>query len=291
MRHDDARTTRYTLPGDRVFPESIGYDPATGDFYVGSLEDGAILRGNIDRDAADVFLPAGGDGRTSAAGIKVDARGRLFVAGGSTGKAWVYDARSARLLATVDAGPAALINDIAILANGDAYVTDSLNPVIYKIRDADGARAFEPWLTLTGTVVSYQEGLNLNGIAASADGRYLIVGQTNAGKLFRVDIENKEVAEIRVGDEPLVHCDGILLDGRTLYVARNAENLLVTIHLAPDLQRGRVASSATDPAYRFPTALAKAGDRLLVVNAQLDRMAPGAAPDLPFTVLGVAASA
>ncbi len=80
---------RYVLPGARLFPESIGYQRATGAYFVGSLVDGRILRGSLVDGAAGPFLPAGGDGRASAAGIKVDARGRLFVAGGATGAVWV----------------------------------------------------------------------------------------------------------------------------------------------------------------------------------------------------------
>lgn len=35
---------RYELPGQEVFPESIGVDPVTGDAYVGSLADGTLYR-------------------------------------------------------------------------------------------------------------------------------------------------------------------------------------------------------------------------------------------------------
>lgn len=37
-------TSRYELPGQAVFPESIGVDPVTGDAYVGSLADGTLYR-------------------------------------------------------------------------------------------------------------------------------------------------------------------------------------------------------------------------------------------------------
>ena len=82
---------QYTLPGEHVFPESIGYQPSTGHFFVGSLMDGQVLRGHVDGREVTPFLPANSDGRTQAAGIKVDEQGRLFVAGGSTGRLWVYD--------------------------------------------------------------------------------------------------------------------------------------------------------------------------------------------------------
>ncbi len=292
---------RYVLPGARLFPESIGYQRATGSYFVGSLVDGRVLRGSVTQAAAHPFLPAGGDGRTSAAGIKVDTRGRLFVAGGSTGRVWVYDVATRRLLARFADGAApeaTLVNDIAVLPNGDAYVTDSLNPVLYRIHvDSGGRLRFEHWLSLTGTAITYYRGgLNLNGVAASADGRYLVVNQTNTGLLFRIDIATKAVRAIDLGGyvdggQPLVqtltHGDGILLDGRTLYVARNATEQVATVRLAPDFLSGRVVARYRSPAFHFPTSIVKVGGRLLVLNAQLDRLGPGLAPDLPFTVVGM----
>jgi len=64
---------RYVLSGTRLFPESIGYQRATGAYFVGSLVDGRILRGSVVAGAAGPFLPAGGDGR---AGCGRDQGGR-----------------------------------------------------------------------------------------------------------------------------------------------------------------------------------------------------------------------
>src|SRR5438132_13147561 len=84
------RPSRYFLPGDMVFPEGIAYQQGTGDFYVSSNQDGTIFRGNIGDEMTQVFLPAGSDGRTTATGLKVDDEGRLFIAGASSGKIFVY---------------------------------------------------------------------------------------------------------------------------------------------------------------------------------------------------------
>ncbi len=68
-------TQTFDIPGETVFPEGIGVDKASGDFYVGSTSDGTIYRGNVDSDDVDVFLPGGQDGRDSATGVKVDDQG------------------------------------------------------------------------------------------------------------------------------------------------------------------------------------------------------------------------
>lgn len=273
------------LPGATLYPESIAYQAATGDYYVGSLTDGSVVRGNIHQQQTQVILPAGSDGRQAAAGIKIDASGRLFIAGGQTGKLFVYQAATGTLLGAFKTEAAAsVVNDIALMPNGDAYVTDTSDPVLYRVREQGGKLVFEPWLNFTGTAVRYQEGYNINGIVGTADGKYLIAVQTNTGKLFRINAQTREVSEIAFAAPPLVHGDGMALDGHSLYVARNVENQVVALRLTEDFSRATVAKTYTNPSFRFPTALAKEGRQLLVVNAQLDRLSPGRQPELPFSL-------
>src|SRR5438874_8510578 len=153
------RPSRYILPGDRVFPEGIAFQQGTGNFYVSSNNDGTIFRGNVRDELTSVFLPAGSDGRTSATGLKVDDDGRLFIAGAATGKIFVYDTRTRALLGQFDNNLAnTFLNDIAI-SRGNAYVTDSLDPTLYKVSiDNQGHPQFEAWLDFTGTVFVYQPG-------------------------------------------------------------------------------------------------------------------------------------
>jgi hypothetical protein len=71
-------------------------------------------------------LVAGQAGR-SAIGIKVDRGNRLFVAGGATGQAFVYDARTGADLASdqlAPAGAATFVNDVVVTAKA-AWFTDS----------------------------------------------------------------------------------------------------------------------------------------------------------------------
>lgn len=284
------RPTSYILPGDAVFPEGIAYQPKTGDFFVSSTTDGAIFRGNIREAQASVFLPGGDDGRTSATGMKVDKQGRLFISGAATGKMFVYDAATGALIAAFDNDLAnTFINDVAINPrDGAAYFTDSLSPYLYRVApDAQGHLALSVWLDFTGTVVQYQPGFNLNGIAATDNGKYLIVAQSNTGLLFRIDTRTKEVTQIDLGGQTLTNADGILLHGHTLFVVRNQQELIVKVQMSGDFASGRVGSSTTDPSFAFPTTIARADGRLLVVNSQFDKRGPGLTPDLPFTVSSV----
>lgn len=283
---------QYVLPGDAVFPEGIAYQPSTGDFFVSSTGDGTIFRGNVGRGAAQPYLQGGADGRTAATGLELDdARGRLFVSGAATGRMFVYDVRDGSLVAQFQTTRTpTFINDVTVLPNGDAIFTDSQSPVLYRVfAGDDGELQFEEWLELDGTAIQYQQGFNLNGIDASEDGRFLVVVQSNTGKLFRIDTESKAVAEISLGGETLTNGDGILLEGLVLLVVRNQQELIVQVTLAEDLASGTVERSVTDPSLAYPTTLARAGVRLLVVNAQFDRRGPDLRPDLPFTVSSIPA--
>ncbi|MGH8900335.1 MAG: hypothetical protein ACRDYA_01305 [Egibacteraceae bacterium] len=70
---------------------------------MGSLRDGAIYVGDFVAGEGRVFVP-GNEGR-SASGVEVDQRNRLFVAGGFTGRAAVYDAATGAHLADYQLAP------------------------------------------------------------------------------------------------------------------------------------------------------------------------------------------
>jgi sugar lactone lactonase YvrE len=288
----DGASAIYTLPGDRVFPEGIAYQPSTGNFFVSSTTDGTIFRGNAVSGQVVPFLPGGTHGRTTAVGLKVDEQGRLFIAGGTTGRLFVYDTATGDLVGTFNTGsaPNTFINDVTIAPDGTAYFTDSRSPFLYKLSPtAAGTFTFDRWLDLQGTPIVYQDGFNLNGIAATADGRYLLVTQGNAGKLFRITIADQTVTEVNLGGETLAG-DGLLLEGQTLYAVRTRDDNqreIAVIQLTPDFRSGQLIATITDPSFAFPTTIARAGDRLLVVNSQFDKRGPGLSPSLPFTVSSV----
>ena len=287
-----AEVTSYTLPGSTVFPEGVAYRAGSQNFYVGSTTDGTIFKGTLGKKDTEVLLPPAAE-RPSAIGMKVDEAGRLYVAGGASGKAFVYDTATKALLKVSDtpAVPAGgtFINDVALTSDA-AYFTDSVRPVLFRMtRGAAGVSEATPWLDFTGTALNYQTGFNLNGVAASTDGKYLIVVQSNTGKLFRITVADKTVTEIDLGGGTVKSGDGILLSGQTLYVVRNSATLIVPVTMSADFSSGTLGTPFTDASLRFPTTIAQNGNRLLVVNSQFDkRGTPGVTPELPFTVSNIA---
>ncbi len=279
----------YTLSGDAVFPEGVAYRSSTKNFFVTSFTDGSIFRGSLKTPNTETFLPAGSDGRTSTVGLKVDEAGQLFIAAGTTGKMFVYNADTKALIKTytTPATAATLINDVTLTADF-AYFTDSYRPVLFRIpKTASAGNQAEAWLDLTNSpVVKYQAGFNLNGIAATGDGQYLLTVQSNTGKLFRIGVTDKAVTEVKL-DAPITNGDGLLLDGQTLYVVRNFDKIIVPVTLAPDFASGALGTPFSDTSFRFPTTVAQVNGRLLVVNSQLDRLITGQKPVGNFTVSNI----
>jgi sugar lactone lactonase YvrE len=255
-----------TIPLPNGFqPEGIAVAPG-GTFYVGSIPSGAIYRGNVRTGAGSVLVP-GVSGR-AALGLKVDQHQRLFVAGGPTGKAFVYDARTGALLAQYQLTMAqTFVNDV-VVTRGGAYFTDSVNQVLYRVPIAPNGSLGPQAQTipLTGDIV-YQPGFNANGIDATTDGKTLVLVQTNVGKLFTVDPATGVTHEIAL-DEAVTTGDGILLAGRTLYVVRNTQNRIAVVRLAPDLSSGDVLGHLTAPSLDVPTTIGRFGNRLYAVNAR-----------------------
>ncbi len=288
-----ASVGRYVLPGEAVYPEGIAYQEESGNFFVSSTTDGTIFRGNagLDEGDAEVFLEPGQDGRETAVGLKVDEEGRLFIAGGDTGRIFVYDAETGELIRALDTPDSEMtfINDVTVAPDGSAYFTDSMRPTLFRVQATPdgGVGEAEPWLDLEGTPIEYGEGFNLNGIVVAGNGRYLVTVQSNTGNLYRIDTETREVTQIDLGGETLTGGDGLLLDGQTLYVVRGRDGVIVPVELSEDFASGEVGEGFADPSFARPTTIAKYGDRLLVVNSQFDRRESGESPELPFTVSGV----
>src|SRR5262245_2252047 len=93
-RPASADTPPYTLPGAAAVPEGLALQARTGDYFVGSTTDGSILRGNIARPEAEVWLVGGTEGMTTTRGMKVDNKGRIFVATGPQRLMYVFDVAS-----------------------------------------------------------------------------------------------------------------------------------------------------------------------------------------------------
>jgi sugar lactone lactonase YvrE len=274
--------------GASTFPDTIrlpdGWQPegiASGrgtSLYVGSIPTGAVWKGDARTGRGDVLVP-GRPGERSAIGIKVDRRNRLFVAGGATGKAFVYDARTGADLASYQlaaAGAATFVNDVAVTRRA-AFLTDSRAAQLYALPLGRHGRlpgqAKVRTILLSGDF-RLQEGNNLNGIVAARDGRVLLSVQTNTGKLFRINPRTGRTREVDLGGATLEAGDGMLLAGRVLFVVQNRLNQIAVVVLSRSLDRGRVVAELTDPDFDVPTTIAFQAGHLYAVNARFGTTDP-----------------
>jgi Cu-Zn family superoxide dismutase len=288
--------SRFDLPADVTYPEGIAYDAKAGAVYTGSAVTGNLVRLTLASKQVTPVAPAASLMATepfpALLGMKVDGAGRLWIAGGRTGQMVVADSKTGKVLKKfeVPTPGASLINDVVVVGSS-AYFTDSFTPTLWRVTvKGDQIGDLEPWLQFTGSPLEYTKpGANLNGIAATADGSHLIVVQMNKGLLFRIGIAEKRIAPIDIGGESVATGDGLVLDGRTLYVVRQGEQEIVTIELAHDLGKGRVLSRFKHPALAWPATAVKVGDQLLVVNTQFNKRTTKD-PATPFAIVGIPVS-
>ncbi len=241
-------------------------------FFAGDLFGGDIFRGNFRRGRAELFIdvPAG----RMAVGMALDpARRLLFVAGGFTGQAYVYDTRTKATVATYQFGnpQTSVINDVAVTTRG-AWFTDSKQATLYfvPISRAGVSTQFRT-LALSGPAADTSGEFNLNGIQATARGKTLIVAHSANGQLYRVDPSTGASARIAGVSVPTV--DGIVLRGRRLWAVQNS-NRVTRVRLGPRLRVGVVERVIRSDRFQVPSTATRYGRWLAVVNAKFDTGIP-----------------
>ncbi|ALG08307.1 SMP-30/gluconolactonase/LRE family protein [Kibdelosporangium phytohabitans] len=258
---------RFPLP-DGFMPEGIAIG-AWPTAYFGSRADGSIHQ--VDLATGKGRRLATGPG-TPSLGIKVDsARCRLFVAGGTGGDLRVLDAWTGRTIASYKLFEGeSFVNDLVITGNA-VWITDSDEPALYRLPLGRGGELPRPEqvarVPLTGEMEDIPDLANANGIVTTPDGRGLIVGQTATGKLFRVD-HRGVTKEIDLGGAVMTQNDGLLREGRNLYVVQNRVNLFTKLELSRDASAARVVTQLTDPRFDVPATVAAWGNRFYLVNGR-----------------------
>lgn len=142
------RPTEITLPGERVFPESITSTP-DGALIVGSLGHGYVLRIAPGQTTAEEWIKAGTNGLNSVLGVFADEKNKLlWVCSNKLGPTGdptavkTFDLKTGAPKGSyVLPGDRTLCNDIAVAPDGAAYVTDTFGGAVDMLKP--GAQALE----------------------------------------------------------------------------------------------------------------------------------------------------
>lgn len=273
---------------DAFQPEgiAIGEEPVA---FFGSLANGDIFA--VDLTTGEGEIIAEGPG-TQSVGLKVDAEGRLFVAGGAAGDARVIDTATGDELASFDLAEEeeTFVNDV-VLTPDAAFFTDSVNAVLYKLPLVDGELPAQEDVEIIELAGDFElaDGFNTNGIALAPDGESLIIVQSGTGLLFSVDAESGEATQTEVvaeeeGAELVTNGDGLLVIDDTLFVVRNQEEIVTQLTINEDGTEAELVAELTDDRFDVPTTVAAFEDKLFLPNA---RFGTEVEEDTEFIAVGI----
>ncbi len=266
---------RINFTAQRQYPEGIAYSSQLASFVVTSLTQGKI--GTVDTDGRYTDLLTAPE-LIGGVGVKV-ANGKVFVCNGDQGvsikstpqsafmtaELLVFDIASRQLERRVDLdallpGQRHFANDIAFDGQNNVYVTDSFSPVIYKITP-DGQPSI-----LVNSPLFASATFGLNGLVYHPNG-YLIVAQTGAGKLYKVDLQNGNAISEVTGTGSLPG-DGLVLLNNDLYVVTGSGSRVVQVHSDDNWQTASVVKTDVNGYAQATTNVAVNG-RVYTLNARI----------------------
>lgn len=282
----------YTLGSPMSLPEGVAFDSKTRRFFATGLFSGQITRIDAATGEEQVFYTSQG-GPSQYSGAKVDEERRLLWVCASelqsmTGAVIVLDVDSGELRHTFTLSRGGICNDVCLDADGVAYVTDSFQPVIYRIDLRDGSAGD---FVRDDQMLAAMGRMGLNGIAITPDGESIIGGFTSPSRLFLLPRRAPgRVREIALSGDPFTveqdpdfpGADGLIFLKDKLYVIHNGGVQQISF-TAADYSEG-VVKRALAPEPGLTTATI-ADDELYVIKSDVLRVAHmRQAPNLPFKI-------
>lgn len=278
---------RYELASTDSVPEGVAFDPKDRQFYASSLQGGSIIR--VDAQGRETFFRRP-DFTSTIGGIKVDAEARRLWAcasnvGSNDARVWMFDLRDGELLEEFFLGaifPNGSCNDLALDADGFAYVTDPGNPALYKLDPATGEGEVFANDPLLADMLNI--GLGQNGIVVNAAGDALIVAKFVPPGLVRVSLPNGgSVSAITLTGDEFPTPDGLVeLDGDIYSVANSS---VARTRLNADSTAGEVVV-AEQPEAGLSTATVAEG-QVYVIKSEVTNFVGGKPLDLPFAIFSI----
>lgn len=277
----ESSATTIALPAG-IQPEGITSVGST--YYVGSLNDGRIVTGDLRRGGASHVLLAGSTGR-QLRGLAYDARTRLLWAAGNVGPvAHVYavDTRTGKVASDTVVPGGVFLNDLVVTSRS-VIVTDSgverLTTVALDRRGRPTGAA-PTFVALSGQWPGAQGGNSANGIRV-LDATHVVLDHSTAGGLWSVDLRTGVTVRIPVtGGPAITGGDGLERRGSTLWVVRGTSDTSVArlrLTRAHGGYAARWVTLLTDPSLDVPSTATYSGGSLYAVNARFGVASPATA--------------
>lgn len=232
----------FELADSTLWPEGIDHDPRTGRFYVTSVRHRTIVERSPDGSEREL-IPRFTSGIGSILAVRVDtARNVVWATSSGLPQMINYspsDSSHGAILRialrggqierwNIPGGGRHVLGDIAIAPNGDVYVTDSAQPILYRFKPAEGRieRVTSPlFRSLQGIVIREQP--EFGTVVHIADYSHgLLLMHVTSGVIARVrDTTNSTTLGI----------DGLTADGNALIAVQNGVTppRIVRFHLNP----------------------------------------------------------
>jgi sugar lactone lactonase YvrE len=267
-----------SIPGDKTFPESITAT-ADGTLIIGSLGEGGVWRAAPGASTAEIWIKPGENDMMSAIGVLADEKsGVLYLCssdlssagagtpGGKPVALKMFDLKTGAPTGSVDLPDKhSFCNDIVIGSDGAAYVTDSFNPKVLRLKP--GAKEFELWAT--DNRFDVKDAFGLDGIAFGADGN-LYTNTYNGNKLFRIDVNSDgsagKVTELQPS-QPVKLNDGLRKYGNDFLMIEGVGNL---DRISVDGDKAQV--EVLKGGWTIPVSVVQVGDQAWVLEGQLGNL-------------------
>jgi sugar lactone lactonase YvrE len=301
-----AHAQNVVVPGNTDFPESMTVG-ANGMLYFGSFAGGRIFRAAPGATEAQEWIKPGTAGLSSVLGVLADVKSNtLYACSDDTRASGVTVATgdevpslklfelttglpkaSIALPASTLLGQTALCNDIAVAADGTAFITDTFGGRILRLKP--GSKTLEVWAHDQRWAV---KGPQLDGIAVLPDGtvytnifegdglyRIAVKPDGSAGKITKLNTSR-----------PLYHSDGLRAYGpnKLIQVEGETKGSLDLITISGDDAKVETVKDG----FEGPVSLAQAGGTIYVLNVPLKYLFDAKSKEKgspPFTAFAVRA--
>jgi sugar lactone lactonase YvrE len=262
--------TEVAINDTGVMPENLT-SSRDGTVYFGSTAKGTIYRAPPGAARAEPWILASTTGLTNVLGVLADDKSNTLwvcqnATGGRGGAPVVgqtalrsFDLRSGAAKGTYPFPPnAGICNDIAVSADGSAYVSESFRGRIHRLRP--GATELEVWVT-------DQQLDGIDGLTLLSDGA-VYANNFTSGKLYRIPVNADGSAGAVVPIElslPLGRPDGLRTAGPRTLIQAEGQGRLTELTINGNRAEVRVVQDSLPGA----TGVTIVGDSALVLVSRV----------------------